>query len=283
MTPPSTTNPFGPARGARTLVGMVHLLPLPGSPRWPGGAGAMERVVARARADAETLFAHGMDGVLVENFGDLPFLPGRVAPETCAAMTRAVLAVLEVAEGRGVGVNVLRNDAATALGIAAATGASLIRVNVHVGSMYTDQGLLHGEAHATLRTREALGVGGTPGPVPRVLLAADVHVKHAIPPAGATVEDTARDVAGRGLADLLIVSGAGTGLPTDPARLRRVREAAPETPVWVGSGVTPDTVAGLFQVADGAIVGSALQEGGRAGRPVEAARVRALVAAARGG
>jgi predicted TIM-barrel enzyme len=169
-----------------------------------------------------------------------------------------------------------------------------------VGAMHTDQGLLEGAAHDTLRRRRWLGVGpedagaavvagaagvaGAPGAAraPGVLIAADVHVKHAIPPAGATLEDTARDLVGRGLADLLVVSGRGTGLPTDPDRLRQVREAAPHTPIWVGSGVTPETVAGLFQLADGAIVGSALQEEGRAGRPVEAARVRALVTAARG-
>lgn len=278
---------------------MVHLLPLPGSPRWepPGGGSAgspadgMARVLERARADAEALVAGGIDALMVENFGDVPFVPGAVPAETCAAMTRAVLSVMEVAAGRPVGINVLRNDAATALGIAAATGASFIRVNVHVGSMFTDQGLLHGAAHHTLRNRRALGLvpgsgaaggrAGTAEPAPRgVLIAADVQVKHATPPAGASLEDAARDATTRGLADLLIVSGSGTSQPTDPERLRRVREAVPGVPLWVGSGVTPATVGALLAVADGAIVGSALQAGGRAGQPVERARVEALVEAA---
>ena len=60
--------------------------------------------------------------------------------------------MLQVADAAGlpVGVNVLSNDAASALAIAAATDARFIRVNVHTGSMNTDQGPIHGRAHETL-------------------------------------------------------------------------------------------------------------------------------------
>lgn len=257
----------------------------------------MDAVLVRARADARALVTGGgpggrtggvaggttggMDAVLVENFGDLPFLPGRVAPETCAALSLAVAAVLEeVAEAGAprripVGVNVLRNDAATALAVAAVTGASFIRVNVHTGSMFTDQGLLEGEAHATLRRRATLAPG--------VGICADVHVKHATPPAGASLEEAALDTLERGLADVLIVSGSGTGRPVDVERLRRVRAVAPGAHLWVGSGVTPASVRSLLEVADGVIVGSALEEGGRAGAPVDPTRVRAFLNAARPG
>jgi uncharacterized protein len=268
------------------LVGMVHLRPLPGSTRWLEGVAAgarpsMEAVLDRARADALALVEGGMDGLLVENFGDLPFAPGRVSAETCAAMTLAVAAVLEVAAGYPVGVNVLRNDAQTALAVAGVTGADFIRVNVHTGTMFTDQGILHGTADATLRARAASGLGAPPeGGPPRVGIAADVHVKHATPPSGASLEEAARDARARGLADILVVSGAGTGRPVDRERLARVREAVPGVPLWVGSGVTADTVADLLQVADGVIVGSALQREGRAGGGVEVERVQRFVEAA---
>src|SRR5262249_4211077 len=154
----------------RVIVGMVHLLPLPGAPRYGGD---LEAVLRRAREDAEALVAGGVDGVMVENFGDAPFYPERVPPETVAAMTRAARAVVEVVSVP-VGVNVLRNDAAAALAIAGVVGASFIRVNVHTGAMWSDQGLLQGRAHETLRQRRALGA--------RVLILADVLVKHAVPP-----------------------------------------------------------------------------------------------------
>lgn len=260
------------ARTAR-LLGMIHLLPLPGSPRWNQHGGGLEPVLARARADALTLIEGGMEGLIVENFGDTPFLPGRVGPETCAAMTLATAAVRDVVGSQvPIGVNVLRNDARTALGVAAITGADFIRINVHTGSMFTDQGLLHGEAHETLRARRAMEA--------RVCICADVHVKHALPPAGASLAEAARDTAHRGLADVLIVSGSGTGRPVDPAALTQVREAVPDFPIWIGSGVTPDRIADLLDMADGVIVGSVLQKGGKAGQGVELARVRALVKAA---
>jgi uncharacterized protein len=261
------------------LIGMVHLLPLPGAPRW---AGSLDLVVERAIRDALALARGGMDGILVENYADVPFLKGRVGPETCAAMTRVALEVMRALESDGfpratlpIGVNVLRNDPGTALAVAHATGCAFIRVNVHTGVAHTDQGTLEGDAAGTLRERSRLGADA-------IRIAADVHVKHATPPHGETLEQAARDARDRGLADILIVSGAGTGLPTDPDRLRRVRGAVPGAPLWVGSGVTPATVRETLTLADGVIVGSALQDGGIPGSPVDPARVEALVRKATG-
>ncbi|MCA1789526.1 MAG: BtpA/SgcQ family protein, partial [Thioalkalivibrio sp.] len=139
--------------GSPVLIGMVHLPALPGAPRW---AGTVEDVLDRAVADAAALAKAGFHGVIVENYMDAPFHPGTVPPVTVAAMTRAVSAVVDAVDVP-VGVNVLRNDAAAALSIAAVTGAAFIRVNVHTGAMWTDQGLLTGLAHETLRLRRTLG------------------------------------------------------------------------------------------------------------------------------
>lgn len=256
-------------RGAPSgLIGMVHLLPLPGSPGW---AGDMAAVTKRARRDARILEEGGIDAILVENYGDIPFQK-TVGPETVAAITAAVLAVREATD-LPVGVNVLRNDARAAMAVAAATGARFIRVNVHTGGMYADQGWIEGKAADTLRLRARIA--------PDVAILADVLVKHAVPPAGTRLESAARDAVERGLADGLIVSGAATGSPTSLDEVRAVQAAVPETPVLVGSGVTAETVRAALATADGVIVGSALEEGGMAGAPVDPERVRRLVAAAR--
>ncbi|RMH18970.1 MAG: phosphorybosylanthranilate isomerase [Gemmatimonadetes bacterium] len=252
------------------VVGMVHLRSLPGAPGW---GGSMEAVIDQARADARALAEGGADGVMVENYGDVPFYPGRVPPETAAALALAVAAVRAEVGERPVGVNVLRNDARTAVGVAAATGAAFVRVNVHSGVMVTDQGVLEGRAHETLRERARLAPG--------VAILADVFVKHAAPPPGLALEDAARDTWHRGLADALIVSGAGTGRPTARADLERVRAAVPDAPVWIGSGLTAASAPDLVPLASGAIVGSALKRDGRAEGPVDAGRVRALVEAVR--
>lgn len=250
------------------VIGMVHLPPLPGAPAW---AGRMDAVLERARADARALHEAGVDALLVENYGDAPF-HRTAGPETVAAMTATVLAVREVTD-RPVGVNVLRNDPAGALAVAAATGATFIRVNVHAWGMHTDQGWIEGRAAETVRLRARL--------VPAVAILADVMVKHAVPPPGLTLEAAARDTADRGRADGLVVSGRATGAPTSLDDVRTVTAAVP-TPVLVGSGVTAATVRDALAVAAGVIVGSALKEEGRAGRPVDADRARRFVEAARG-
>jgi uncharacterized protein len=253
----------------RPLVGMVHLPPLPGSPLHEGG---MAAIVDGALADARTLADAGFDAILVENLGDSPYAADRVGPLTIASLTVAVAEVIRAVEVP-VGVNVLRNDAAAALAIAAATGARFIRVNVHVGGMLTDQGWISGRAHDTLRERARIGA--------RIAILADVLVKHAVIPPGADIAAIARDTWGRGHADGLIVSGGATGEPTSLARVDAIRAAVPDAPVWIGSGLNAGNAATLMRSATGAIVGSAVQHGGRAGSRVEASRARALVEASR--
>lgn len=250
------------------VIGMVHLPPLPGAPRW---SGSLDEMRERALADARALEEGGVDGIIVENFGDAPFHPDVVPAETIAAMAVLTADVVR-AVALPVGVNVLRNDAAAALAVAAAAGARFIRVNVHTGAMLTDQGWITGRAHETLRLRARIA--------PAVAIAADVLVKHATPPPGLDAARAAEDAWNRGLADVLIVSGAATGKPTDLGRIRAVKAAVPEAIVWAGSGVGAGNIADVLAVADGAIIGSAFQRGGRAGEPVELERVRAVLAAA---
>lgn len=256
--------------GRFPLLGMVHLQPLPGSPRW---GGSMSTVLEAARRDARALRDAGFDGVIVENFGDVPFAPGCLSPETVAALTVCAAEVADELAGSGMllGVNALRNDAAAALGIAVAVGGDLIRVNVHAGAMWTDQGLIAGRAHDTLRRRRLLGA--------EVAILADVLVKHAEPPAPVDAAGAARELVGRALADGLVVTGHATGAAVDLARLEAVAAAVPGTPVLAGSGVTSESLSSLVGCAGGAIVGTWLKVDGRVSAPVDPERARALVAA----
>lgn len=254
------------------LIGVVHLPPLPGAPGWGGD---IRSVIARAVDDARAYAEAGFTAVVIENFGDTPFFPDAVPPETVAAMARVGAAVCEALGGAyPIGFNVLRNDAAAALALCAACEGAFIRVNVHTGAMLTDQGILQGRAAETLRRRESLGLAAT------TLILADVLVKHACPIGDMPLDQAARDTYHRGKADALIVTGTGTGETTPIARLRAVREAVPATPLFAGSGVTAATVAETLTVADGVIVGSSLKTGGRLDAPVDPARAAAFVKAA---
>jgi membrane complex biogenesis BtpA family protein len=253
------------------LLGVVHLAPLPGAPRY---AGSFDAVLERARNDARALLEGGLHGVVVENFGDAPFYPDAVPPLTVAALTvaaREVALLARAADGgaRFVGINVLRNDAASALAIAACVGADFVRINVHQGAVVADQGLLVGRAHETARLRAASA--------PRVRLYCDVRVKHAAPLAERALEDEVEDLVKRGLADAVLVTGAGTGKATDVERLAAARRAAHGAPVLIASGVRAETLAEQAAHADGAIVGTALEVDGEPGAPVDPRRIARML------
>jgi uncharacterized protein len=248
---------FAQRFATRAVFGMVHLPALPGAPLFA----SLDAVIEDALLDARAIAAGGCDGFVIENYGDRPFTRGRVEAETVAAMTRVITEIQR--EVRiPFGVNVLRNDALSALAIAAATRAAFIRVNVHTGVMITDQGIIEGDAYATLRKRASL--------TPNTLLFADYLVKHATP----LGETSPKDLRERGFADAIIVTGAATGAAADPSRLRMLREAIPDAPLVVGSGLTAAN-ASQFADADAAIVGTSLKRDGR----IDPQRVEALVRA----
>jgi len=252
------------------LVGVVHVLPLPGSPGWPRreGSAAMTKILDQARADAEALVAGGADAIIVENMHDVPYLRGHVHPETVAAMALATQAV--VAFGRPTGVQVLAAANREALGVAVAAGASFIRVEAFAFAHVADEGWIDASAGPLLRVRADLGAD--------VAIWADIKKKHSAHAVTAdlTLADVAHGSAFFG-ADVLIVTGPATGRPADPADVLAASHAG--LPVAVGSGVDPRNVARFMGHAQALIVGTALKVGGDWRAPVEVGRVRALAAA----
>lgn len=251
--------------GFPRFIGMVHLPPLPGAPKSRLSIDACEQ---HALADARRLAEGGAEALIIENFGDAPFRPGAVDAHTVAAITR-IAASIRRAVDIPIGINVLRNDAAAALGIALAAGAQFIRVNIHTGVMATDQGLIAGRADQTLRLRRALDAE-------HIRIFADVLVKHATPLGVPTMTDAVEDAIERGLADAIIVSGSATGKATSPPDVAEAVNAAGSVPVYVGSGATIETLPTLIPPAYGAIIGTGLKERGDVHAPVDPARVRAF-------
>ena len=250
------------------LIGVVHLAPLPGSVRH---ILSMDEIIDRAINDARSLQEAGFDALIVENYGDMPFTSTGLPPASIAAMTVVADRVRRETH-LPLGINGLRNDAISALGIAAAVGAVFIRVNVHTGVYATDQGIIEGQAHETLQYRKQLGA--------KIGILADVNVKHAIPLSEPDIASAAKDVAYRGLADGLVITGPATGEAADFQELERVRDAVPDRRVFVGSGVTQETVAAILVVANGVIVGTAIKLDGKTSNPVDPQRAKALAQAA---
>lgn len=252
----------------RPLIGMLHAPPLPGSPSYAGPWHAVRDFILK---DAETLVAGGMHALLLENYGDVPFFPGRVPAEVAANLTALAVAVKQEFPVP-LGINVLRNDGQTALAIALAAEAAFIRVNVLCGARLTDQGIVQGIAHDLLRDRARLRAE-------HIRILADVNVKHSVPLAARPLDEEVDDLLARGGADGVIVSGTATGKAADLDELAQVRRCALGwAPVFVGSGVSAENIAALLPLADAFIIGSSLKA--QIGQPVDPQRVRRLVQAA---
>lgn len=252
----------------KPVIGVIHLLPLPGAPRYDGSP--VREIYAAAARDARTLAQGGIDGIIVENASDLPFnRPEDIGPETVAGLTAACLEV-RMAVDVPIGITCVANGVIPALAVAKATGARWVRANQWVNAYVANEGLMNGPAPRAMRYRAAIGAKD-------VLIFADVHVKfgaHAIT-ADRTVAEQATDAEWFD-ADVLIASGQRTGSPTQPAEVEAVKQGT-NLPVIIGSGLDADQVPSLFAIADGAIVGQWLKEDGRWWNPVDPRRVERLM------
>jgi len=254
----------------KPVIGVIHLQPLPGAPRYQGQP--MKEIYDAAVADALTLTRGGVDGIIIENASDLPFArPEHIGPETVATLTAACLSVRNAVD-TPLGITCVANGAIPALAIAKAVDARWVRVNQWVNAYIANEGFINGPAPEAMRYRSMIDARN-------VAIFADVHVKfgaHAIT-ADRSIPEQATDAEWFD-ADVLIATGTRTGNPTSCTEVNEVRNGT-NLPVIVGSGLSPSQVPQLFAAADGAIIGQWLKYDGQWWKPVDPQRVEALMAA----
>jgi len=256
----SNTDFFNLFKTEKPLIGVIHLMPLPGSPRYEGDR---KIIYEKALEEVRVFVKYGIDGFLIENFRDKPFYPGRIPAETIASLAAIGKNIVDEVQVP-VGINALRNDAQSALAIATAIGASFIRVNIHMHTYTSGEGLIKGQSHKTLRLKQKLR---SP-----VQIWADVGVKHAKPVEDISLENETKDITDRGMVDALIVTGERTGEGTKLEDLKTVKSNT-TLPVLVGSGASPENLEMLYADADGFIVGSYFKENGKAENFIDGNRV----------
>jgi membrane complex biogenesis BtpA family protein len=253
---------------SKVVIGVVHLAPLPGAPRYDGEA--VEAIYQRGMDDAKAYLLGGCDGVIIENHGDIPFSkPDDIGPETAAYMS-VISDRIRRELGRPIGINVLANAAIPALSIASAAGAGFVRVNQWANAYVANEGIVEGEAARALRFRAKLRANG-------IRIFADAHVKHGAHAivADRPVEELVKDLVFFD-ADAVIATGQRTGHAADLGYIRMIKEAA-GLPTLVGSGVTPENANDILSVVDGVIVASSLKYEGVWWNAVDPARVQSFI------
>jgi uncharacterized protein len=244
---------FGKERNV--IIGMVHCLPLPGTPRYDGDS---RRIIDQAVNDALTLQKAGVDGIIVENMGDDPF--GIEMDSEQAIALAAISALVKEKVSIPVGIDAAMNDYRTSISICKAIGAQFVRIPVFVDTVAYSGGIIQPCARQATYFRKHLGAD-------EVAIFADIQVKHShmvIP--GVTIEDSARMAQDSG-ADAIIVTGTRIGIETPMDIIQRAKKVV-SVPLIVASGVKESNIKDQMDVADGAIVGSSLKIGGVISNPV---------------
>ncbi|MEU3270969.1 BtpA/SgcQ family protein [Saccharomonospora sp. NPDC006951] len=273
MSTPDTLSVFPPKESAltsifgtdRVVIGVVHCLPLPGSPHYTGQP--VSELIRFAVEEAKAYREGGVHGLIVENAWDLPF----PKPEDQSFENAATLAVIgdrvrdEV--GLPVGVNVLANGAHCSIATAQAAQSSFVRVNQWVNAYVANEGFMEGLSPSATRYRARLRAE-------HLKIFADVHVKHG---SHSIIAD--RSLAAQAEdneffdADVLIATGGRTGDEAPAAEVTGIREAT-SLPVIIGSGMNAGNAGELLSLCHGAIVASALKENERWWGRVDTAKVR---------
>jgi uncharacterized protein len=239
----------------KTVIGMVHCLPLPGSARFKNN---MQEIKAQAIADAVTLEKAGCDAIIVENMGDGPFSVF-LEPEQAAGLA-AIAAWVKEKVSIPVGIDAAFSDYKVSLSIAKAIGAEFIRIPVFVDTVIFYNGVINPCARDLMLMRKRLQAED-------IMILADIQVKHTfmLNPT-ISIEDSARMAVASG-ADAIIVTGAAIGMETPTDTIERVKKVV-SIPVIAGSGVKASNIKAQLSIADGAIIGSSLKKDGIISNPI---------------
>lgn len=247
------------------VYGVVHLQSLPGS---PSNSHSLDEIINSAQEDVNSLISGGVDGIIIENFGDTPFVKDNISKRTLANFT-TVAGTLSIDSRIKVGINVLRNDGIAALSIAEATKSNFVRINVLNNTMFTDQGIIEGNSHEVNHFKNSLSNN--------IEIYADVFVKHAVPPEGSKIENHAAELIERAGADVVIVTGDGTGHEINLDDLEKVRKIVPEGKLAIGSGVNATNISEYDNLADILIVGTSFKYDNDVSKKVDTNKVEELI------
>ncbi len=256
-------------RVKKPLIAMIHVPALPGTPAYNGNTTA---ILDKVAAEAQQLRDLGVDGFLIENMHDTPYLAREVGPEIVAWMTAVGVKIKNIAPQLPCGIQILAGANQAAVAVAQAADLQFVRAEGFVFGHLADEGWMNSDAGSLLRYRQQIGAGHIP-------IWTDIKKKHSAHAATADISlvETAKS-ASFFRTDGLIVTGTATGAAADLSELMAVRSACPDLPLFVGSGVNPENARQYLAYCDGLIVGSYLKQEGHWANALDEQRIKKLLA-----
>ena len=250
----------------KPIIGVIHVGALPGTPR---GSKSVVELVGQAKEEARVYRECGVDGVIIENMHDVPYLKGEVGPEIVAAMT-AIGSEVKAECGLPVGIQILAGANIEAMAVAHAAGLDFIRAEGYAYAHVADEGLIEASAAKLLRYRKMIGAE-------RVQVWTDVKKKHSAHAITADVSlgQTAETVEFMG-ADCVIVTGSVTGEAPQVADVKEAKTHC-HLPVFLGSGISESNIDQFYNEADGFIIGTHFKVNGLWSNTVDPTRVTQFI------
>lgn len=251
--------------GSTVLIGMVHLLPLPGTLK---GSTSLEKVISQAVSDAKTLEEKGFDGLIVEIEDYCYDL--HMSKIEFAGISMAAFAVRQ-AVSIPIGISCSGLNYEEALAIAKECSASFIRTPVFVDTLINYNGIISPCSAKVIKYRTAVKAED-------VKIMADIHVKHYFMlDKDIDIRTSARWAERQG-ADAIIVTGITTGAETDMKDLEDVRSVI-HVPLIVGSGINKKNIEEQMKISNGLIIGTSLRTDGDMTKPIDPVRCDELLKA----
>jgi hypothetical protein len=249
----------------KVVIGMVHLLPLPGTPFYQEGT--LEQTLDKAVADATTLYQGGADGCLIQTVDRVYPAADEADYARVAAMATVAKAVADATGPEfQIGIQIMLNALKASVAVAKVCGGSFIRCTALVGATVSAAGMVEAHPHDFLSYRASIGAQ-------QVKLIAEVNSRHFRWLGDTSTADIAR------MASRVGAEAVEVAHPDEATNVRLVREikyAMPQLPVILGGYTTHDNVARRLAEADGVFVGACLKTERRDGR-VDLERVRTYV------
>lgn len=251
---------------SKTLIGMVHVLALPGTPK---NKLTPAEIIEDAVYEASKLKNAGFDAILVENMHDTPYLNRKAGPEVTSLLS-IICYEIKTQLKLPVGLQILAGANNEALASAYASGIDFIRAEGFVFGHLADEGFMNSCAGELLRFRKQIGAEN-------ISVLTDIkkkHSSHAIT-SDISIEETA-EAADFFLADGLIITGSSTGKQASIDELKQAASAS-KLPIIIGSGLSIKNIENYFHYANAFIVGSSVKTEGKWYNKIETEKANELV------
>ncbi len=247
----------------KTVVGMIHIDPLPGTPKFKG---SVKTIINKAVEEALLYKNAGLDALMIENMHDVPYLNRSAGPEIISLMA-IILYEIKNKTNLACGIQILAGCNKEALASAHSASADFIRAEGFVFAHIADEGFFNSDAGELLRYRKLIGAEN-------ILVLTDIKKKHS---SHAITNDTdiveTAKAAQFFLSDGVIITGSSTGKEPLLEEIKMVKQNV-NIPVLAGSGITIDNVNSYIEYCDALIVGSYFKQEGKWFNPIDLTKVK---------